>query len=115
MLAFCAVPLVGWTQSQPDSLRELSQKYGLRVGLELSKLLRTSFDDDYTGLELVGDYRLGEKLFVAVELGSENKTTFERIVDLPLYRYNSSGAYLKAGVDINNYKNMFICVVINSQ
>ena len=107
MLALCVVPAIGWTQGQPDSLREPSQKYGLRAGLDLSKLLRTSLDDDYTGLELVGDYRLSEKLFVAAELGSENKTTLERIVDLPLYRYNSSGAYLKAGVNINNYKNWF--------
>ena len=91
-LALCFVSLSGWAQGTPDSLREPTQKYGLRAGLELSKLLRTSLDDDYTGLELVGDYRLSEKLFLAAELGSENKTTFERIVDLPLYRYNSSGA-----------------------
>ena len=64
MLALCVVPLIGLTQGRPDSLREPTQKYGLRAGLELSKLLRTSLDDDYTGLELVGDYRLSEKLFV---------------------------------------------------
>ena len=34
------------------------QRYGLRVGADLSRLVRPFFDKDYYGLELVGDYRL---------------------------------------------------------
>ena len=33
------------------------QKYGLRLGADISKIARTFVDDNYTGLELMGDYR----------------------------------------------------------
>ena len=45
------------------------QKYGLRVGVDLSKLARTFFEDDYTGFELMGDYRLTKKIYLAGEIG----------------------------------------------
>ncbi|MGS0524471.1 DUF6048 family protein [Zobellia nedashkovskayae] len=31
------------------------------------------FDEDYTGLEFVGDYRLSQNLYLAAELGNEKK------------------------------------------
>ena len=34
------------------------EKYGLRVGIDLSKLARTVLDDDYTGFMLEADMRI---------------------------------------------------------
>ena len=46
----------------------------LRVGVDLYKLTRGLYDKDYKGIELVGDYRLTKKYYLAAELGNENKT-----------------------------------------
>ncbi len=75
-------------------------RYGLRVGVDLYKLTRGLYDKNYNGIELVGDYRLTKKYFLAAELGNENKTTADT-------RLNSSakGSYLKVGFDYNGYEN----------
>ncbi len=77
-----------------------TNRYGLRVGADLYKLTRGLYDKDYKGIELVADYRLSKKYYLAAELGSENKTTDDT-------RLNSTakGSYLKAGFDYNAYEN----------
>ncbi len=77
-----------------------TDRYGLRIGLDLYKLTRGFYDTNYNGIELVGDYRLTKKYFLAAELGNENKTTADT-------RLNSSakGSYLKVGFDYNGYEN----------
>ena len=52
-----------------DSIRYV-QKYGLRLGGDISKLVRSFIDDDYTGFEINGDYRLTKNLYIAGELGT---------------------------------------------
>ena len=37
-------------------------RYGLRVGIDISKPIRMLIEPGYKGLELVGDYRLTRKL-----------------------------------------------------
>ncbi|SEF87808.1 DUF6048 family protein [Flavobacterium urumqiense] len=77
-----------------------TDRYGVRVGVDLYKLTRALYDKDYKGIEFVGDYRLTKKYFLAAELGNENKTTDDT-------RLNSTtkGSYLKAGFDYNAYQN----------
>lgn len=87
---------------QPKDTIAKKESYGLRVGADLSRLARSFFNDDYTGLELVGDYRLTQKLFLAAELGNEDITKQE-----DLYNFTSSGSYIKAGVDYNTYLNWY--------
>lgn len=84
-----------------DSLSPIKKdRYGLRVGVDLFKLTRGFYDKNYQGLELVGDYRLTKKYFLAAEIGTEKKTTLDD-------RLNSTatGTYLKAGFDYNAYNN----------
>nr|WP_313791349.1 DUF6048 family protein [Lacinutrix neustonica] len=57
-----------------DSIK-YTQKYGLRVGADLSKLIRTAIDEDYKGFELNGDFRLTQSWYIAAELGNEEKTS----------------------------------------
>ena len=76
------------------------ERYGIRVGADLSKLARTLYDSDYQGLELVADYRLTKKYFLAGELGNENKTT-----DDDQLNFTTKGTYFKVGFDYNAHEN----------
>lgn len=77
-----------------------TDRYGLRVGVDLYKLTRGFYDKDYKGVEFVGDWRLTKKYYLAAELGYENKTT-----DDDRLNSSASGTYLKAGFDYNFYEN----------
>lgn len=76
------------------------QKYGLRLGVDASKLARTFLDDNYTGFEIMGDYRLTKRIYIAGEIGNE-----ERILENEVLNNTTKGSYFKGGVDINLYKN----------
>nr|WP_299383673.1 DUF6048 family protein [Allomuricauda sp.] len=111
-LLFCCVPLLGLAQSEPVDLQpkdttQYKEKYGIRVGADLNRLVFSFLDEDYTGVELVGDFRLTQKLYLAGELGNEEKTLYEDLGTAPLYNYTSKGSYIKLGVDINTYENWF--------
>lgn len=88
--------------TKPKDTVIYKQSYGLRVGLDLSRIIRSSLDDDYTGLEIVADYRLTQDLYLAAELGNEDITQQE-----DLYSFNTTGSYLKVGVDRNTYANWY--------
>ncbi|WP_203295887.1 DUF6048 family protein [Luteirhabdus pelagi] len=75
-------------------------KYGLRAGIDLAKLARTAFEEDYTGFEIVGDFRISKYFYVAAELGTEEKTIYN-----PTINYRSQGSYARVGVDYNAYMN----------
>jgi len=90
--------------AQNDSIAQDSikykQKYGLRLGGDLSKIIRTVIDDDYTGFEINADYRYSKNLYIAGELGTEEKTTSTEFLNS-----TAKGSYFKAGIDYNMYKN----------
>lgn len=77
-----------------------TNRYGVRLGIDLFKLSRSFYDKDYKGLEIVGDYRLTKKHFLAAEIGNENKTTDDERVN-----FTTKGSYIKAGFDYNGYEN----------
>ncbi|UKM63794.1 DUF6048 family protein [Flavobacteriaceae bacterium GSB9] len=95
------------TEAQNDSIAKATSdttrvklKYGLRVGGDIGKLIRSSLDDDYAGFEIQGDYRLKKDLYIAGEIGIEEKNTVNDYLDI-----TSKGSYLKAGIDYNMYEN----------
>lgn len=75
-------------------------KYGLRLGGDIGKLVRSFVDDDYSGFEVIADYRIKNNLYIAGEIGFEEKTTRTENLDV-----TSSGSYLKGGIDYNLYDN----------
>lgn len=83
-----------------DTVAPKYTRHGLRVGVDLFKLSRTFWDDDYRGLELVGDYRLTRNYFLAAEIGNEDKTTDDDRVN-----FTTKGTYFKVGFDYNFYDN----------
>lgn len=82
-----------------DSL-VVKHKYGLRVGVDISKLVQTFLESDYSGLELNADYRLSDRIYVAGEIGNEEQTTSTDYLNS-----TAKGAYLKVGADYNMYNN----------
>ncbi len=78
------------------------QKYGLRLGGDVVKLVRSFSDENYKGFEVNADYRITKNLYVAGELGTE-----EKIKDGDYFAVETTGSYFKAGVDYNVYDNWF--------
>lgn len=78
----------------------IKQKYGLRLGGDIGKLVRSFIDDDYKGFEITGDYRLTQKLYLAGEIGTEENSIRNDYLDV-----TAKGTYFKAGIDYNLYKN----------
>ena len=88
------------TAVKKDSIKPKTERYGLRLGVDLFKLSRSFYEKDYRGLELVGDFKLTRKHYLAAEIGNENKT-----VDDDHVNFTTKGTYLKAGFDYNAYEN----------
>ncbi len=108
------------SEAQTDSIQigsrdstSFGQRYGLRVGVDLSKTIRSLFDTDYSGLGFVADFRITKKLYIAGEFGNEKKTSIEALENIDdinrieLYSYTTSGSYIKLGVDFNTYENWY--------
>ena len=87
-------------EKKTDSIPIKTNRYGLRLGVDLFKLSRSFYEKDYKGLELVGDYRLSKKYYLAGELGNENKT-----VDDTQLNFTTKGTYFKVGFNYNLYEN----------
>lgn len=83
-----------------DSIKPVPQRYGIRFGADISKLIRSGFDKNYKGIEFVVDYRLTKKLYFAGEIGNENKTTEDTRIN-----FTTKGTYFKVGFDSNSYQN----------
>ncbi|RAR75521.1 DUF6048 family protein [Flavobacterium aciduliphilum] len=83
-----------------DSIKPKTERYGLRVGIDLAKLSRSFYEKDYKGLELVGDFKVTRRHYLAAELGNENKT-----VDDDRLNFTTKGTYIKVGFDYNSYDN----------
>lgn len=75
-------------------------KYGFRVGVDLAKPIRSLVDKDYSGFEILADFRLSKKFYLAGEFGSEQKERFESNLNS-----STKGSYLKVGFDYNAYEN----------
>lgn len=103
IFSICLVLLSLVTYSQAantDSIPTKTNRYGLRLGVDLFKLSRSFYEKDYKGLEIVGDYRLSKKHYLAGEIGNENKT-----VEDDQLNFTTKGTYFRVGFDYNAYEN----------
>ena len=87
------------TQIEKDTVN-YKTAYGLRLGIDISKPILSIFDKSYSGIEIVGDYRISKNWYVATELGFEEETTFEDFSNS-----TSKGSYIRLGINYNAYKN----------
>jgi len=74
--------------------------YGLRLGVDISKPIRGSISGSYSGYEVVADYRISKRFYIAAELGFEEETTAEDYSNS-----TSKGSYIRAGFNYNSYEN----------
>ncbi|MFT5965556.1 MAG: hypothetical protein ACI8V9_000582, partial [Flavobacteriaceae bacterium] len=86
---------------QKDTITHMEQ-YGLRLGIDLSKKIIGQLDSDFDGIEFVADFRLGQFLYLAAEVGQEKKTITE-----DTYSFTPDGQYIKIGIDKNSYDNWY--------
>ncbi len=107
LIILMVLPLTSFAQEDPEVQVKnvndtivVKQKYGLRLGGDMGKLVRSFIDDDYKGFEISGDYRLTSKLYLAGELGIEERSIKNDYLDV-----TSNGSYFKAGIDYNMYTN----------
>lgn len=82
-----------------DSIK-IKEKYGLRIGGDIGKIVRSFVDDTYTGFEVMADFRIKKRLYIAGELGIEEKKTTSNYLNI-----TTNGSYIKAGIDYNMYQN----------
>lgn len=92
--------LVNGQTIKTDSIPPKIEKYGVRFGADISKLIQSFYDKNYTGIEFVGDYRLTKNYYLAGELGNENTTVEDNRLS-----FTTQGTYLKVGFDYNSYEN----------
>ena len=98
LLLNCSVSFAQQDSELKDSI--IKSKYGLRVGVDLFNPVAAIVEDRRNGLELVADYRISKKWFVAAELGYlENRTDLDNI------NFTTEGQYIKIGADYNAYEN----------
>jgi hypothetical protein len=79
---------------------DVREKYGLRVGIDLSKPIKMLIEEDYQGLEVKADYGLYENIYLAGEIGNE-----QNVISQPNVTASAKGSYVKLGGDYNFYHN----------
>lgn len=98
-LVFGSPALLAQNESQEDTLA-YREKFGLRIGIDLSKPLQTLLIEEYRGFEVIGDYRLYKDYYLAAEIGNERKIMSEANVTA-----TGRGSYIKLGANYNAYDN----------
>lgn len=75
--------------------------YGIKLGIDFSKQIRMLTEPEYKGIVIIGDYRVLDKFYIAVEFGSE-----EKLVENEVLNFKTKGSFYKAGVNYNIFKNI---------
>jgi hypothetical protein len=103
LLVFLTFSTLGIAQNDGEVVKDTiiyKQKYGLRIGADISKLARSFIDENYTGFEIMADYRLTKRIYLAGEIGNEERTIENEVLSI-----TAKGSYFKGGIDMNFYRN----------
>ncbi len=101
-LSFSCLLLSLWSYTSRAQFRS-DQLYGLRIGVDLSRIAVHYLNPYRTDITVHADARIDSDFYVAAEAGW-NKT---HLKNKPVFDYVSQGAFLKAGVDYNFLKPSF--------
>ncbi|MFY9242648.1 MAG: DUF6048 family protein [Polaribacter sp.] len=106
-IIFLFVFVDGYSQKQqkdsiinPNDSIVYKSNYGFRLGIDISKPIKSIVDGAYSGFEIVGDYRISKRFFVAAEIGYEEETTAEDYTNS-----TAKGSYIRLGFNYNAYEN----------
>ena len=64
LIAVCSALETKAQDKKTDSVPAKTYRYGVRVGVDLSKIARSFYEKDYKGLEVVGDYRWTKRYYI---------------------------------------------------
>lgn len=95
--------LLGCAAVPSSAQYQSDEKYGFRLGIDLSSIPLHYLNPYRTDLEIHTDLRIDSNLYAAVD-GGWNKT---KLNNPNIFQYNSSGYFLKLGVDYNLLKRKF--------
>ncbi len=77
-----------------------NNKYGLRLGLDLARPVRSLVDEDFSGFEIMADFRITHRFYIAAEFGNDKDDQIEENLIS-----STNGSYFKIGADFNAYNN----------
>lgn len=82
-----------------DLKNDTIEKFGIRVGIDLNKIIRSTSNSNYTGLSINGDIRIKKSLYIFSEIGNEDKK-----INSDYLNSTVKGTYIKGGVNfkLNN-------------
>ena len=80
-----------------DSLK----KFGIRIGTDLQKIIRSASSQEYNGISFNADIRFKESIFLFSEIGNEKKMVEYSSVDSEI-----SGNYIKLGLQFKLNKDI---------
>jgi hypothetical protein len=82
-----------------DSLK-IKQKFGIRLGIDLSRPLIQKIQKEDLGFEITADYRVAPNWYAAMELGYASEPGSEDYLT-----FHTQGSYAKIGFNYNTYEN----------
>ena len=91
---FTSIILTLTFNSFSASTNDTIEKFGIRAGIDIQKIIKSATDNDYNGFSINGDIRIKKSLYVFSEVGSE-----EIILNSYYLNTNIKGNYLKLGVN----------------
>ena len=77
-----------------------SNKYGLRLGLDLARPVKSLVDEYFYGYEIMADFRITDRFYIAAEFGNDKDDQIEENLVS-----STKGTYVKLGADFNAYNN----------
>ena len=105
---FIFICVSGFSQEQKKELQKTENDtiiykspYGIRLGIDISKPIKAAVDGSYnSGFEIIGDYRVSKRFFIAAEIGYEDATSKEDYTNS-----TAKGSYIRLGFNYNTFEN----------
>ena len=99
LVLLVTISVTAQEETATDTIKS-KDKYGLRLGIDISKPIISIFNDKIKGFEVLGDFRIKKNLYAAIELG-----TYDRATQEDFFSFNTKGSYVKIGGNYNLYEN----------
>ena len=98
-ISLFTVFFVNISHGNVDFKNDTIEKFGIRAGIDLNKIIRSASNSNYTGFSINGDIRIKKSLYIFSEIGNEEKK-----INSDYLNSTVNGTYLKVGANfkLNN-------------
>lgn len=91
-------------EAQNDSIAidsvKIKEKFGIRLGVDISRPIIQTIQKQDLGFEITADYRLTKDIYIASEFGYASEPGEEDFIT-----FHTKGSYMKVGGNYNLYEN----------